>query len=130
MSHTLIKDRVHMTHTEIFNDNWTLEDQLGHSRHVEEMAELLLTCKPPYVVGIHGDWGVGKTSFLRKLHAYLSGEKCGYKDVPEEYKTACKDKDNIEVIWFDAWHYQFEQNPAVALLNEIRSHASSFLMIG
>ncbi len=115
-----------MTGTKIFNDNWTLEDQINHYRHVKEMAELVLTCAPPYVLGIHGDWGVGKTSFLRKLHLYLSGEGCGYEDAKTLYKahfkTECTKQENSEVIWFDAWHYQFEQNPAVALLNEIRSH--------
>lgn len=115
-----------MSDTKIFNDDWTLEDQIDHCGHVESMAKVLLSCDPPYVLGIHGDWGAGKTSFLRKLHLYLSGEGCGYHKAKEfceahwggEYK-ACED---VEAIWFDAWHYQFEQNPAVALLNEIRAH--------
>ncbi len=75
-----------MNPAKTFNDNWTLEDQLDHYSHVESIKELLLSCKPPYVLGIHGDWGVGKTSFLRKLHLFLSGTGCGYENAKEELK--------------------------------------------
>ena len=115
-----------MSQPKIFNDNWTLEDQIGHCGHVKSMADVLLSCEPPYVLGIHGDWGAGKTSFLRKLHLYCSGEGCGYNKANDFYEQhwggECKDREKIEAIWFDAWHYQFDKNPAVALLNEIRAH--------
>ena len=110
----------------LLNDEWTLEDHIGHAEQVKAVAEVISNCKPPFVIGIHGDWGSGKTSFLRKLHLCLSGKNCGYDNA----EKACKDlwgdgsplfKD-IETIWFDAWRYQFESNPIVALLNEIRAH--------
>lgn len=110
----------------LFNDDWTLQDHIGHSEHIQMLADIAESCEPPYVLGIHGDWGAGKTSFLRKLHLYLSAEGCGYAGAKASYQQLwehdCRARPDIETIWFDAWHYQFENNPVVALLNEIRSH--------
>ena len=108
------------------SDEWTLEDYIGHAPHISSLGEMVKECTPPYVIGIHGDWGSGKTSFLRKLHLYLSGKKCGYKGAENAtgilWSNNYHPATNIEAIWFDAWRYQFEPTPAVALLNEIRSH--------
>ncbi|QTA83067.1 KAP family P-loop domain-containing protein [Desulfonema limicola] len=115
-----------MTEPKIHNDNWTLDDLIGHKDHVKSVANTIEQCDPPYVLGIHGDWGAGKTSFLRKLHLYFAGEGCGYDGAKDNYTNLfgnkCTGKPDIETIWFDAWHYQFETNPVVALLNEIRAH--------
>lgn len=104
----------------------TLEDYLEHAPHVEAVGKLVESCQPPYVLGIHGDWGSGKTSFLRKLHLYLAGTRSGYANASELGKrlwprsyTATR---TYETIWFEAWRYQFEPNPVVALLNEIPAH--------
>src|SRR5688572_27913895 len=55
------------------NDEWDYCDALGHNPLVRQIGHRLLSCEPPYVVGIGGSWGAGKTSFLRKLWAYLGG---------------------------------------------------------
>lgn len=75
--------------------------------------------------GIHGDWGSGKTSFLHQLHWYLSGvcpESQASEDrieVPGEW-VGWKAREDITVVWFEAWQYQCEANPIIALLHEIR----------
>lgn len=110
----------------ISNDEWTLADHLNHAGHVREVARMVEACQPPYVLGIHGDWGTGKTSFLHKLHLCLAGKNSGYPKAEEIagklWGTDYKPRPHIETIWFDAWRYQFESNPVVALLNEIRAH--------
>ena len=55
------------------SDEPSLEDFLNHAGHVESVATMIKTCTPPFVVGVHGDWGSGKTSFLKKLRLYLAG---------------------------------------------------------
>ena len=90
---------------------------------------------------ICGSWGSGKTSFMRKIWAYLGGPlEVVASDGSQDRKSAnrCKDwfgpnhklppgpksKDGWHLIWFNPWHHQFEPNPAVALLQEIRRHFS------
>ena len=61
------------------SDEPVLEDELGHAAHVQRLAEMIMSCTPPFVLGVHGDWGTGKTSFLRK--SYTSGKAGGLKYV-------------------------------------------------
>jgi len=111
------------------DDQPTLDDELGHAPHVQHLGEMIVGCTPPLVLGIHGDWGTGKTSFLQKLHLFLAGKESGYARAddlgkalwPQGYYGSGRDK-KVETIWFEAWRYQFDANPVVALLNEIRAH--------
>jgi hypothetical protein len=111
---------------QLHSDQWTFADDLDHARHVENVATLICECDPPFVLAIHGDWGSGKTSFLQKLRLYLAGERSGIAKAndwgktlwPKTYRNGY---DELETIWFEAWRYQFETTPAVALLNEIRA---------
>lgn len=57
------------------NDHWTLElESLGMAEAGDELARLLLTCRPPYAVCVQGKWGSGKTSLMRYAMARLGGE--------------------------------------------------------
>lgn len=90
------------------NDEPTVEDLLQHAVQVQEVARFIEHAAPPYVLGVHGDWGAGKTSFLLKVAARLKN--------PEFRKC--------EVVFFEAWRHQFEDQPVVALLQTIRDHFS------
>jgi hypothetical protein len=126
------------------SDEPTLFDYLDDSHHnlVRQTAVLVRECTPPYVIGIYGSWGSGKTSLLDKLWSYLNGT-CRKKDIEisdeadealrlkgkasnderEQALTANQLKFNqMELVWFSPWQHQFEESPAVALLQEIRSH--------
>lgn len=110
------------------DDQPTLGDELGHAPHVRRLGEMIVGCTPPFVLGIHGDWGTGKTSFLKKLHLFLAGKESPYAKA-DEIGTALwrqtysgSGQGKVETIWFEAWRYQFDPNPVVALLNEIRAH--------
>lgn len=59
---------------ESHNDEPVLSDRLGRAALVREVGEAILKCRPPQVFGVHGDWGLGKTSFLHQLHYYLTGD--------------------------------------------------------
>lgn len=122
------------------NDEWDYADALGHYDLVRIMGHRLLACQPPYVVGICGSWGAGKTSFLRKLWAYLDGKiewddgtvatiskkgerQAWFKEDENDFKVHARGK-KLELVWFNPWQHQFESSPLVALLNEIRQHFS------
>src|SRR5215471_18133224 len=118
------------------NDEPVFEDALGHYHLVRRLGHRILRCRPPYVIGVCGSWGSGKTSFLKMLWAYLGGEFeiAPARDskslaVPERLKwfeeteiefKGLIDKRKIELIWFNPWQHQFESSPLVALLYEIR----------
>jgi hypothetical protein len=122
------------------NDEWDYADALGHYDLVRNMGHRLLACQPPYVVGICGSWGAGKTSFLRKLWAYLDGKiewddgtvatiskkgerQAWFKEDEKAFKVHARGK-KLELVWFNPWQHQFESSPLVALLNEIRQYFS------
>lgn len=122
------------------NDEPTLEDQLERLGLVRTVGDTVATCTPPAVMGIHGDWGCGKTSFLHLLHLYLTGV-CPPRDITHADKEAKAHKvfdrseggkvveewnqpGNVVVVWFEAWRYQQEAAPIVALLQEMRTQLS------
>ena len=105
------------------NDEPTLRDRLRREALIEEVGEAVATCKPPQVFGVHGDWGLGKTSFLRQVRFYLKREEAQLH-VPQDAVRRSEPSDHIEAVWFDAWRYHAEAVPVVALLQEMRAQMS------
>ncbi len=109
------------------NDEPNLVDELGRDALIRDVGDHVATCETPEVFGVHGDWGLGKTSFLHQVHYYLTGE-C--PEQTEEQVKAAKSSlakgnhSHVSVVWFEAWRYQQEDVPVVALLHEIRSQLS------
>lgn len=100
-------------------DEWNGRDLLGITRDVNALASLVAAYKiePPLSIGLFGDWGSGKSHFMRQMkkrvetlsrHARESGlpqRDLGY------YK-------NIVQIEFNAWHY-IEGNLWASLVDHI-----------
>ena len=120
------------------NDEPTLLDTLDRVSLIEEVGEAIARCAPPQVFGVHGDWGLGKTSFLHQVQWYLTGD-CPQQPeaVTDRMKKQAKDagagapaqkcgmyKAVAQTVWFDAWRYQNEAAPVVALLHEMRAQLS------
>ena len=111
------------------NDEPTLLDALDRGPLIREVGEAVATCVPPQVFGVHGDWGLGKTSFLHQVQWYLT------RDCPQQPDAATEEAserkidggrhgETIQAVWFDAWRYQNEDAPIVALLHEMRAQLS------
>ena len=124
----------------MYNDEPALEDTLERGRLIEEVGKAIARCTPPQVFGVHGDWGLGKTSFLHQVQWYLTGD-CPQQ--PERVIRCMDDKrkaaeargealtqrggvhcDAVRTVWFEAWRYQNEAAPVVALLHEMRAQLS------
>ena len=117
------------------NDEPALLDALDRGPLIEEVGEAIARCTPPQVFGVHGDWGLGKTSFLHQVQWYLTGDcpqqpesvtkdlKTGAKEAEEDAPTQQSGvhRDVVQAVWFDAWRYQNEAAPVVALLHEMRA---------
>ena len=108
------------------SDHPTLFDNLNRQALIERKAEQIIKCTPPQCFGIHGGWGAGKTSFLQQLRYHLDGQHNHTKKQPKSnIKPNACDKEVI-TIWFDAWRYQHEASPVIALLHEIRRQFSTW----
>lgn len=81
-------------------------DELGRSRFAENLVELLTSAnlKPPYVFGLYGRWGAGKTWVAKQMETRLRWEQ-------HKYSTC----------WFEAWRYESEENLMLPLCGAIES---------
>lgn len=91
------------------SDAATAVDELDRTALMKAFATEVLNCTPPQAFAVHGDWGAGKTSFLLQLKRHL-GEQSNRK--------------LVTAVWFEAWRYQNEPVPILALLHEVRKHFS------
>ncbi|MCE7948748.1 MAG: hypothetical protein DYG88_15095 [Chloroflexi bacterium CFX4] len=69
----------------------------------------------PFVYGVLGDWGTGKTSVLRLLEARFRAT-----DNKHEIMRLPDGKEIFVPIWFDAWKYENEANIVYPLLHVIK----------
>ena len=73
------------------------EDQLGFGTYVTTIANMIVdpTFQTPFCIGIFGDWGVGKTSFMRQLEQELLESESSPVPIP---------------IWFNPWRFEKEEH--------------------
>jgi ABC-type dipeptide/oligopeptide/nickel transport system ATPase subunit len=111
--------------TVLQNDLPTLDDKLDWRDEVARIQHRIRTCGAPHVLGIHGEWGSGKTSFMRQLQLSLGGDmpsdgSVNLKFTPLSAANKATMQEHVVTVWFDAWRYQNEAAPIVALLHEMR----------
>ena len=90
------------------SDKATSTDLLGYKIFTDPIAtriSQLNASDTPLTIGVFGEWGSGKTSFL------------------EMVRTSLKNNYNIDSIVFNAWKYEKEDNLWSALLQCILNHA-------
>lgn len=114
----------------LHSDYPSLTDTLDRDVLVRQFAEVAEKGDAPLVLGLHGDWGTGKTSILHQVEFSLSG-KCSAQPDEAIEKTNIKPPDNdtrgcVKTVWFEAWRYQNEPVPVVALLHEMRTQLSLY----
>jgi tetratricopeptide (TPR) repeat protein len=85
------------------NDAASLDDHLGFARFAVPLADYIAAMRPdqtPWTVGVYGEWGSGKTSFLKQVSAALTER-------------------GIEPVWFNAWKYAREEDLWQALIQTV-----------
>ncbi len=86
----------------ILTDNETKVDLLNNEAIATTIVDLLRT-KPdqPVTIGVHGDWGAGKSSVLEMIEAKLEGEK------------------GVLCLKFNGWRFQGFEDAKIALIEGI-----------
>ncbi|NWD71205.1 hypothetical protein HX870_26765 [Pseudomonas gingeri] len=100
-------DSIHFVTTHS-DDPWAagLDDRLGVADEAKAFARMAVAkaFTPPLAVGLFGDWGSGKSFFMRLVHEHI--ERLTSKDdkgAPEA--GAAEFHTDIVQIRFNAWHY-------------------------
>jgi len=82
------------------------DDLLGTAPYARTLAEFVYTLEPPFTVGIYGEWGSGKTSFVNFVRSYLKSE------TPQGLPP-------VRFVAFSAWPYKTSDELWRALIVEI-----------
>ena len=85
-------------------DPWR-DDVLDRQQLGERLTSLIRTQVAPFTISIHGDWGTGKTFFLRRWQ----------KDL---------EKESFKAIYFNAWEDDFCDDPLLAMLGQLADYFS------
>lgn len=75
------------------------DDHLDLRRFARTVAAAATGTRGPFVLGVHGDWGSGKTSVLHLAMELVS----------QRFES-------IVPVWFNAWQQELEEQPIAALV--------------
>ncbi|MCW5212806.1 hypothetical protein VU04_07830 [Desulfobulbus sp. TB] len=126
------------------NDEWTLVDTLGYGPFIQQLLGLIEKAQPPFSIGIYGGWGTGKTSIMRQLFFRTGGREStvllplSEKPVEERLDEITRERikelrgneTNMRAVWFNPWQHQFDNDPIIGLLHEIRDNFDLFSQVG
>jgi KAP-like P-loop domain-containing protein/TIR domain-containing protein len=83
---------------------------LGFGVYARVLAQAALDTRGPFTIGVFGEWGAGKTSLMHMIEQQLAGNP------------------DVVTVWFNAWRYEREEHPIVALvatiIAELEAHKS------
>jgi Leucine-rich repeat (LRR) protein len=88
-------------------------DYLGLEPWATMIASAALGTPGPFTIGVHGEWGYGKTTLLRLAKALIEGHD----------QTAV-------TVWFNAWQYEREQHPLFPLIAAIADEIEQKSSVG
>ena len=66
------------------------QDRLGVQSHVRALSNFIRDTEMPFTIAIQGEWGSGKTSFMRMLEEYLCSEKAPKRE-------------RFDSVWINTW---------------------------
>ena len=78
-------------------------DQLNRDAEAAALAEMItaLSVSPPLAIGLFGDWGEGKTHFLRRIDDHVNKLASVARSDPGDRLTYSA----VRQVRFNAWHY-------------------------
>jgi len=89
------------------DDEPTNRDLLCRVDFISALSECIKICETPFVIGLHGTWGTGKTSLMKLIRENLI-----------EHKINTENDNTIFTVWFDTWQYQTTENIELAFIQK------------
>ena len=71
------------------------DDLLGMKQSAQMLADYLSTVTPPFILGVYGPWGEGKTSFVEMMRYHLLATET----------PGCQPDPKVAFITLQAWPY-------------------------
>ena len=76
--------------------------QLSREPYANILTEIITTYANGFVLALNGEWGTGKTTFVKMWKQKLENS-------------------NYQTLYFNAWETDFEENPLIALIAEFKT---------
>ncbi|NEQ40689.1 MAG: hypothetical protein F6K40_32480 [Okeania sp. SIO3I5] len=107
-------------------DQPTTKDELGFTPYVIAMGEFLTdkNTKPPLTISIEGEWGSGKSSFMKQLETEVKRKS---KELDQEDLKKIIQKDKFFIFKFKFWKLIFKQKTQTIWFNAWRHEKSESL---
>ncbi len=93
--------KIKHTEIQIPEDNPFSNCKLNRQQYAKVLSEIVENYSDGFVLAINNVWGTGKTTFVKMWQQHL--KNAGYK-----------------TIYFNAWENDFNSNPLVALMSELK----------
>jgi tetratricopeptide (TPR) repeat protein len=78
-------------------------DALEIKKYARNLAHLAVNTEGPFTIGVHAEWGHGKTSLLRAIKHELEKKENNFQK-------------EVIPVWFNAWKFELEKDPLIALI--------------
>ena len=117
----------------ILSDNETSIDRLNNMAIAKTIVSIIKDSKESVSIGVHGDWGAGKSSVLAMVEAELNSNSVldGNSDIDdwdeteeEEWESDEEteiDSTDVVIVRFNSWQYQGFEDAKIALMSAIVS---------
>ncbi len=87
---------------------------LNRNKKLNKLIELLNGMSGNKIISIDGNWGCGKTFFLKQLE-FINKKNFTFNDKINE-KNANKFKNNYDVYYYNAWENDMHESPLLSLI--------------
>lgn len=104
-----------MSYTFNFNpDSHSDVDQLGFAPYITTLSSMICdrNFKTPFCIGVYGEWGSGKTSFMRILSNKLKVDGKNPRIIP---------------VWFNPWRYEKEEHLIIPFFKIVEQELDNYL---
>jgi len=94
--------KIKHTEVDIPEDNPFKNCKLGREKYGQILTTIIGSYSDGFVLGIDNKWGTGKTTFVKMWKQQL-------------------DNENYKTLYFNAWSNDFDSNPLIAILSELKT---------
>jgi len=96
------------------SDIYCTEDRLGFDKYIDVLSSIIRDqdFKTPFCIGIFGEWGSGKTSFMHLLQSRISQDQAVPYVIP---------------VWFNPWRYEKEKHLIIPFLKTIEREIGKYI---